>query len=1042
MTVGLGTLAINIGGKTAQFEKDLGKAYRLADRETKRAARKIEQNISRAFKTIGAVAITAVGGMTTLVKSTIDTADNLEKLTRRLGISAEGFSKLAFAAEGANVPVKSLEVGLQRMTRRLNEVASTGKGTAAKALEALGVEAKELAALAPEDQFLEIARAMEGIPQQGERVRLAFSLFDTEGVKLLQLMNDGVAGIEAAMNQAEEFGAVISGDVARQSAQFNQEITNLKAQFQGVVITLTGKLLPTFNEFLTRLRESDAVTKFANGIAVVVENLDLIIGAFTALIAGKLLAAVITGFRNLTTTAKALSLVLKTMGGPLSLIIGLAASLGGALYAASDNINVYTEAVESATTAQQEFTQAIAQNDIVTAVSAQTRLIESMKVQVAELEKTIEGLSRQSERITGGAIRDMEREIKSLNAEIDKEVKVLEELKQQLEDTTPSIEEVGGVVGTTGEQVDKLTESAKALIESLSESERELQTIKRAYQILTEQFEAGEITLGDYIAKVTALDEVYGELAPATEEVTEATESMLEQFEAGIQAVDTLGETMENSARQGLEGFDNFLRAVPSKYTSAISEMLRSSEGLQETLGGLFGNNQGAAELFGALGQGAQLGGIAGGITGGNPLGSTIGGAIGGALGSTFGPLGTAIGSLIGGALGGLVGTDSDRVPRDSELVFGSDAIDAFGRGGRPSIFNNALGLETLIFDRNAAFFEQLQPQAEQLTRTFFSSLAGILDAETERAVVDSLRGRSFNIDVDEVENGKFLEPVLDAIISNLDPRVQVLTSSFDGLEEKMNALGAALTLIEQIDVDPLQEWARLREEAEFSTLQRTQAQADALTDLVMNFDGSIEAMNQLARGTQSFNQSVVQTLASIESVRRAIEQTTEQNIEQLRLRTLGHDERFERLTLQAEALAQQIQSAGTEEEVNRLVEQINALVSQSAGILTDEELAIRFPNIEEFLTSVNQAGQNRLDQIDAEVTSVAEQIGTQFEEQFGIFQDAAGQFTDATGAIVVAGDRFDIGSRRVRKSAELMIRAANTPVTVRWGGAGGEVGV
>jgi len=71
---------------------------------------------------------------------------------------------------------------------------------------------------------------------------------------------------------------------------------------------------------------------------------------------------------------------------------------------------------------------------------------------------------------------------------------------------------------------------------------------------------------------------------------------------------------------------------------------------------GLFGTETFLSDVLGGALGGIGLGGTTAALTGGNSLGGSIGGLVGGALGSFLGPIGSMVGGIVGGFLGGLIG--------------------------------------------------------------------------------------------------------------------------------------------------------------------------------------------------------------------------------------------------------------------------------------------------------------------------------------------------------------------------------------------------
>ncbi len=195
---------------------------------------------------VTAMAAAAAFAAVRMGKEFIETADELAKLGRRLGVSTEALSTYRHAAELTGVEFGTLATGLQRMTRRVAEAAQ-GTGEARGALAELGVGAKELNALAPDKQFERIADAMQGVENQSDRVRLAMKLFDTEGVALLQTMEGGAEGLRAMQEEARALGLEISTNTGAEAERFNDNLLRLRRSVNGLVASAVGELLPALN---------------------------------------------------------------------------------------------------------------------------------------------------------------------------------------------------------------------------------------------------------------------------------------------------------------------------------------------------------------------------------------------------------------------------------------------------------------------------------------------------------------------------------------------------------------------------------------------------------------------------------------------------------------------------------------------------------------------------------------------------------------------------------------------------------------------------
>lgn len=223
-------------------------AFRTVNRRIGKLSKKL---FSLKTAMIGALGITGAGA---LAGNILKTGDKMHKLSMRLGVSTEALSQLQHAANMSGVAFDTLAMGMQRMTRRVAEAAQ-GTGEARGALEGLGIDAQGLAQLAPEDQFMEIAAAMQAVENQSDKVRLAMKLFDSEGVALIQLMDQGAEGLNKMMQEADALGSTLAGKDAVAIATFNDSLSKVKTILVNVSRDIMLHFMPAITDLLLRFSD-------------------------------------------------------------------------------------------------------------------------------------------------------------------------------------------------------------------------------------------------------------------------------------------------------------------------------------------------------------------------------------------------------------------------------------------------------------------------------------------------------------------------------------------------------------------------------------------------------------------------------------------------------------------------------------------------------------------------------------------------------------------------------------------------------------------
>lgn len=248
----LASLLIKLGLDQREYREEMQKARKRA----KSTSRQIERDLHRVQGGFDKVARGAMlmgsaiglvaggGGLGLLINRAATTQDELQKTAIKLGANRKELVALRLAAERySSFTEQTFDTALQRQTRRVAEAAK-GMGEAQDALAELGLDAEALAAMRPDQQFTLIAKAMAQIPDQGARVRLAFKLFDTEGVALVNTLMAGADGFGDIAQEASDFGLILSDIDAETLVRARQEIDRMGDALEGAGNRLAVALAP------------------------------------------------------------------------------------------------------------------------------------------------------------------------------------------------------------------------------------------------------------------------------------------------------------------------------------------------------------------------------------------------------------------------------------------------------------------------------------------------------------------------------------------------------------------------------------------------------------------------------------------------------------------------------------------------------------------------------------------------------------------------------------------------------------------------------
>jgi hypothetical protein len=244
----VGNLFINVKARTASFSKKM-KGVSATVKRMAMGFGKMALKVAKFAAVLGGIAVAAVIAFTL---AGIKSVNQLGKTADKLGIMPAKLQALQLAAVATGVTVETFNMAMQRMVRRVSE-AGHGFGEAKGALLELGLNAKELSKLPVDEQFKRIADEMEKVATQGDRVRLAMKLFDSEGVALVNTMKGGSAALEAFSKEAEELGLLLSGPQVRAVEVLSTNLDLLKSVWSSLGQHLAVQFAPILTEVTNRV---------------------------------------------------------------------------------------------------------------------------------------------------------------------------------------------------------------------------------------------------------------------------------------------------------------------------------------------------------------------------------------------------------------------------------------------------------------------------------------------------------------------------------------------------------------------------------------------------------------------------------------------------------------------------------------------------------------------------------------------------------------------------------------------------------------------
>ena len=255
-----------------------------ADKAGKSAGGKLGSALGTAAK-VGAGAITAAtaalaAGGAAFVKSSNEVAqygDNVDKMSQKLGLSAKSYQEWDYVMQLAGTDMGSMTTGLKTLTNKLDD-AKNGSDEARGMFEKLGISMEGINTMSREDLFAKTIEGFQGMADSTDRAALANDLFGKSGQNLAPLFNQSAEATKGLIEQANQYGMIMSGDAVKASADFEDALTRMQSTMTGAKNALIAEFLPSLTSMMDGVSmlvsgDKNGFDKISEGVDELVKNI-------------------------------------------------------------------------------------------------------------------------------------------------------------------------------------------------------------------------------------------------------------------------------------------------------------------------------------------------------------------------------------------------------------------------------------------------------------------------------------------------------------------------------------------------------------------------------------------------------------------------------------------------------------------------------------------------------------------------------------------------------------------------------------------------
>jgi hypothetical protein len=246
-----------------------------------------------------ALAKAGVGaGIAFLTKQAIDLGDELQTASQRTQMSVETLSALRLAAREAGTSLEKVTSTAEGLQNQAVEAASGNRQLAA-VFGVVGIKAKELKTLGPDELLERVAKGFHNIHDPAVRAAVSTQLMRDRAGELTPFLDElGEKGLKGVTDHAKEMGAVMSGEAAEAANKLNSRIAVLRQQTSVALVGIAQSvnvLAEAFGDDLPKgltasLNPFNLVTEAVRGLSglviLIIEQIKIFTGSLGAMLEG------------------------------------------------------------------------------------------------------------------------------------------------------------------------------------------------------------------------------------------------------------------------------------------------------------------------------------------------------------------------------------------------------------------------------------------------------------------------------------------------------------------------------------------------------------------------------------------------------------------------------------------------------------------------------------------------------------------------------------------------------------------------------------
>ena len=193
----------------------------------------------------------ATGALVGMVTKSSETADRIDKLSAKTGLSKQAFQEWDYVLGQNGIEIEKMQTGMKTLTANMDSAIS-GNENMASAFDSLGVSITNAdgSMRGQEETMNDVILKLADMPNGTEKARLATELFGKAGVELMPMLNNGAAGIEELKERSHELGLVMSDEAVNAGVVFGDTLDDVKDSLGMVATKVGSEVMPIAQKML------------------------------------------------------------------------------------------------------------------------------------------------------------------------------------------------------------------------------------------------------------------------------------------------------------------------------------------------------------------------------------------------------------------------------------------------------------------------------------------------------------------------------------------------------------------------------------------------------------------------------------------------------------------------------------------------------------------------------------------------------------------------------------------------------------------------